>query len=107
MSNWVISKESRAGRRRQAITLARSVFAAGVLLLAPQAGSQQITAQAIVSGGGVSRSGGGCLALHSTLGEPVAGRASGGDYAVTAGFTAATAATPRDAIFHDGFQECQ
>ncbi|MCR6700787.1 MAG: hypothetical protein NVV68_06420 [Dokdonella sp.] len=107
MNSWIVSRRSRAGRRRQAITLARSVFAAGVLLLAPQAGSQQITAQAIVSGGGVSRSGGGCLALHSTLGEPVAGRASGGDYAVTAGFTAATAATPRDAIFHDGFQECQ
>lgn len=106
MNKWVISKENRAGRRRPAAAVVRSAFAFGVLLFAAEAGSQQITAQAIVSGGGVSRSAAGCLALHSTLGEPVAGRASGGDYAVTAGFTAATAATPRDAIFHDGFQEC-
>jgi len=107
MNNWVISSESRAGRRRPAAALVRSVLAVGVLLLAAEAGSQQITAQAIVSGGGIARSAGGCLALRSTFGEAVAGRASGGDYAVTAGFTAATADMPRDAIFHDGFQECQ
>lgn len=84
----------------------RWVLAACVQLLAAEAGSQQITAQATVSGGGIARSAGGCLALRSTFGEAVAGRASGGGYTVTAGFTAATAATPRDAIFHDGFQEC-
>lgn len=106
MSSWIFSRRRRAGRRDHAGVMARSMAIAGALLFAAEAGSQQITAQAIVSGGGVSRSDGGCLALHSTLGEPVAGRASGGDYAVTAGFTAATAATPRDAIFHDGFQEC-
>lgn len=107
MSSRSVSKRGRAEGRDLAWSMARPVLAAAALLLAAEAGGQQITAQAIVSGGGVSRSAGGCLALRSTLGEAIAGRASGGDYVVTAGFTAATAATPPDAIFHDGFQECQ
>ena len=106
MSKRGVWRPSRTRKRVLTLPVVRSVLAAGVLLLATDAGSQQITAQEIVSGG-ASRSAGGCLALRATLGEAVVGRASGGDYAVTAGFIAATAATPRDAIFHDGFQECQ
>lgn len=100
---------SRNGRRKRhgRIGPSHRLLGACLLLLAVEAGGQQITAQAIVSGGGVSRSAGGCRVLSASFGEAVVGRASGGDYVVTAGFTAATAATPRDAIFHDGFQECQ
>ncbi len=106
MARWNDLKRAQAWRQAVLLT-ARPALTAGVLLFAAEAGSQQITAQAIVSGGGVSRSAGGCRALAASLGEAVVGRVSGGDYTVTAGFTAATAATPRDAVFHDGFQVCR
>jgi hypothetical protein len=71
------------------------------------AGSVQLTAQAIATGGGRSASPGGCRRLEATIGEPVAGRASGGSFVVIAGFQGRVGALPRDSIFHDGFQECQ
>ena len=71
------------------------------------AGGFAITSHAIVPGGGSSVSAGGCRQLSATFGEPVAGRASGGSFVIVAGYQAATPPGARDAIFHDGFQECQ
>ncbi len=82
---------------------------AGVVLAwgAAHAGALQITAQGIAPGGGRIESAGGCRRLEATFGEPVAGRSSGGAYAIVAGFQAGLAAGARDSIFHNGFQECQ
>ncbi len=74
---------------------------------AAQAGSMQVTAQAISSGGGRSASAGGCRRLEATLGEPVIGHASGGPYTLVSGFQAGISAGPRDSVFNDGFEECK
>lgn len=72
-----------------------------------QAGSMQVTAQVISSGGGSSASAGACRRLHATLGEPVIGHSSGGSYSLVAGFQAGISAGPRDSVFNDGFEECK
>ena len=74
---------------------------------AAYAGGMQITAHAMVTGGGNSASPGGCRRLEATFGEPVAGRSSSGAYTLTSGFQAGTGAHSRDSIFRNGFQECQ
>lgn len=100
------SKGEGPGRRGRPGRAGGWVLVAGMALLAADAGSQQITAHVIASGGGVSRSAGGCRVLEASLGEAVGGRSSGGGYTVTAGFLAATGGVRRDAIFNNGFQGC-
>ena len=91
------------GLRRRAVQWCAlaALFGAGI---APA--QIQIAAQAIAGGGGTIRSNGGCYVLESTLGEPAGGRASGGAFAVTAGFWAGPGSARRDTVFHNGFQGC-
>lgn len=56
----------------------------------------------VIAGGGVSAAEGGCFSLDGTLGQPVVGRAVGGDFVVTAGFW--TLPNPGEIIFKNGFQ---
>lgn len=83
--------------------LAIGAFMAG----AASAGGPQITAHAMVAGGGSSASPGGCRRLEATFGEPVGGRSSGGAYSLTTGFQAGADTRSRDSIFRNGFQKCQ
>ncbi|TAH45839.1 MAG: hypothetical protein EYC71_05700 [Gammaproteobacteria bacterium] len=72
-----------------------------------QAGGFQLAEHSISPGGGAIASADGCRRMQATLGEPVNGRLTGGDFVVVAGFQARVGAYPRDSIFNDGFQECQ
>lgn len=82
--------------------LATAGLAAGVA----GAGGFSITAHGLAPGGGTSVSSGGCRRLSATFGEPVAGRASGGTFVVTAGFQASATGVARDSLFNNGFEEC-
>ncbi|MBN8480648.1 MAG: hypothetical protein J0L88_03550 [Xanthomonadales bacterium] len=84
------------------VALATAALAWGVA----HAGGFTITAHGMSPGGGNSASASGCRRLSATFGEPVAGRASGGAFVVTAGFQAGNTAFGRDSIFNNGFQEC-
>lgn len=56
----------------------------------------------VIAGGGVSTAAEGCFVLDATLGQPVVGRASGGDFVLEAGFWMQS---PRDEmIFRNGFE---
>ena len=79
-----------------------------LLLGAPLAAFTQTVLQGglIAAGGGRSQTPGGCRVLNGSLGEPAAGRSSGGAFAVTAGFRAGRGSTNDDALFNAGFEEC-
>lgn len=77
-----------------------------VVLLAGPALAQQISSHVIAAGGGVSRSPGGCRVLEGSIGQPAIGNASGGVYAVQAGYWAGPGRQRRDRIFSGDFQEC-
>lgn len=58
----------------------------------------------IAAGGDIVRSG--CLTVHSTVGEPVAGAVSAGGFSVTSGFQAVhDGAQVADRIFKNGFDQ--
>lgn len=91
------------GRRpRRALLIL--VLAAAAVADAP--GQTVLRGQVIVSGGGSLVSPGGCRHLLGAIGEPIVGHASGGGYALSAGFWAGAGATARDAIFNSGFEVC-
>lgn len=56
----------------------------------------------VIAGGGVSAAENDCFSLSATIGQPVVGRASGGDFVVTTGFWAAPALG--NVIFSNGFE---
>ena len=56
----------------------------------------------VIAGGGISSADGGCFSLAATIGQPLVGRVSGGDFVVTAGFW--TTPHVSDEIFENGFQ---
>ena len=61
---------------------------------------------AVIASGGSSESAGACLKLHSAIGEPVAGNASGGAFNLTSGYWAGIDPRSRDDLFNTGFEEC-
>jgi hypothetical protein len=90
----------RARRRRLAAAFVFAVLAAGDVT------GQQISSHVIAGGGGTSHSPGGCRVLESSIGEPAAGRASGSDFIVTAGYWAGPGGQRRDSLFDSGFEGC-
>ncbi|WP_257387511.1 hypothetical protein [Tahibacter caeni] len=82
------------------------LLALAALTVADATGQTVLRGQVIVSGGGRSVSPGGCRALQGAIAEPVVGHASGGSYALSAGFWAGAGGTARDAIFNSGFEGC-
>jgi len=76
------------------------------LLLAGPALAQQISSHVIASGGGTSRSVGGCRVLEGTVGQPVIGTSSGGQFRVQAGYWAGAGSQRRDSVFSGSFEEC-
>jgi hypothetical protein len=66
-------------------------LAATLLLAAPAAAEYRIDWYTIDSGGGTSS--GGSYQLSGTIGQPDAGRASGGDFELVGGFWAVTLGT--------------
>ncbi len=61
--------------------------------------------QRVIAGGGESHARSACFDLAATLAEPVAGRSSGGDFVLVAGFLGE--AVSRDSIFRSSFEVCQ
>ncbi len=59
----------------------------------------------VVSAGAAVRASNPCFALTAVIAEPVAGFASGGVYALRAGFGNALP-VPNDSLFADSFEEC-
>lgn len=81
----------------------------GVLALAVLAWpalAQQISSHVIASGGGTSRSAGGCRVLEGTMGQAVIGTTSGGAFSLRAGYWAGPGSQRRDSIFSGDFEEC-
>jgi len=89
-------------RFRQARILVLFLIAAVV----PANAQIALDTHVIAGGGGHSVSAGGCLGLDGTLGQPVAGTASGGIYAIHSGFWAGAAAVRTDSLFNTGFEGC-
>lgn len=86
---------------------ARRRFTALVLaVLAWPALAQQISSHVIASGGGTSRSAGGCRVLEGTMGQAALGSASGGAFSLRAGYWAGPGSQRRDSIFSGDFEEC-
>lgn len=69
----------------------------------PLGAGHRIDAHALGAGGG--HSAGACFALTATAGEPLAGGAQGGAFALIGGFIAA-AGGPADSLFSDTFETC-
>jgi hypothetical protein len=55
---------------------------------------------------GIARARSNCFRLASTLGQPVAGYATGGSFIVSAGFWAGAPTSGLDTIFFHGFEGC-
>ncbi|RYD15922.1 MAG: hypothetical protein EOP90_03730 [Lysobacteraceae bacterium] len=72
---------------------------------APRRGQPVLVSQHVIAGGGVTRAASPCFLLDATVAEPVAGRATGGGYALDAGFLAMPVAGDR--LFRNGFEDCQ
>lgn len=66
-------------------------------------GNFQITRHAI-AGGGADRARSACFDLAGTIGQPVAGVSSGGDFTMTAGFWPAVRLD--DSILRTSFEDC-
>ncbi|WP_146151849.1 hypothetical protein [Ahniella affigens] len=81
------------------------VALAGILLAAPVL-AQQISSYLIASGGGTSRSPGGCRVLDGSIGQPVIGTSTGGQFRVQAGYWAGPGSKGRDSLFNGNFEEC-
>jgi hypothetical protein len=76
------------------------------LLLAGPALAQHISSYLIASGGGTSRSAGGCRVLEGSMGQPVIGTSSGGQFRVQAGYWPGPGSQHRDSVFSGSFEEC-
>jgi hypothetical protein len=83
----------------------RWIVLAGAVLTGP-ALAQQISSHVIAAGGGTSRSPGGCRVLEGSVGEPAVGLASGGAFALQAGYWAGPGSQRRDSVFSGDFEEC-
>lgn len=68
--------------------------------------AQQISSHVIASGGGTSRSPGGCRVLQGTMGQAAVGTASGGTFSLRAGYWAGPGSQRRDSLFSGDFEEC-
>ncbi len=81
---------------------------AALLLGVPLAAFTQtlLEGRLITAGGGRSQTPGGCRVVTGSLGEPAAGRSSGGAFTVSAGFWAGPGSADRDVLFTAGFEEC-
>ncbi|NCT68263.1 MAG: hypothetical protein GXC76_11580 [Rhodanobacteraceae bacterium] len=55
---------------------------------------------------GIARARSNCFQLAGTLGQPVAGYATGGSFIVSAGFWAGAPTSGLDTIFFHGFEGC-
>lgn len=75
-------------------------------LLAGPALAQQISSHLIASGGGKSISPGGCRILEGSIGQPVIGTSSGGQFTIQAGYWASAGNQGRDSVFSGSFEEC-
>lgn len=75
-------------------------------MLAWPALAQQISSHVIASGGGTSRSPGGCRVLEGSMGQAAVGTASGGSFSLRAGYWAGPGSQRRDSIFSGDFEEC-
>ena len=98
-------------RRRLAALLRIPKRRSGLLLLvaavlAGPALAQQISSHVIASGGGTSRSPGGCRVLEGSIGQPAAGTASGGGFTLHAGYWAGSGSQRRDSVFSGSFEGC-
>ena len=85
-------------------TLVLVLSTAGAFAAQPSAprGSDFEITSSVIAGGGVSTAAEGCFVLDATLGQPVVGRASGGDFVLETGFWMQS---PRDEhIFSNGFE---
>lgn len=78
-----------------------------VLMALPASAQIALSGSVTAGGGGHARSAGGCLAIDGTLGESMAGSASGGGFALTSGYWARIDPHSRDSLFNAGFEECQ
>ena len=81
---------------RKLIALAIAAVAATHALAQSSGGAFRIDSVTLAPGGTQS---GGSFSLHGTFGQPLAGTASGGTYALNAG-----AIGTADSIFHNGFE---
>jgi hypothetical protein len=92
------------GARRSRCVAAAAAFAG---LMACGIAAAQVVSHVIAGGGGVSRSAGGCRTLEGSIGEPATGVSSGAGFSVRAGYWAGPGSARRDALFRNGFEECQ
>lgn len=88
-------------------------FSAGLLAVAisaitlAQAGSTvTISTSLIAGGGGFSQSPGACLKLDSSIGQAVAGTASGSNFELRSGYWPGQAGSQGDFLFTNSFEEC-
>lgn len=95
----------RRAPRRGSVLRPRLLLLALALLAGPTL-AQQISSHLIASGGGVSRSPGGCRVLEGSLGQPALGTSSGGAFTVRAGYWAGPGSQRRDRVFSAGFEGC-
>ena len=80
--------------------------AAAIVLCAGDALAQYTLRQSTTAGSGVSSVTTACDALSSTTGEAITDTSSAGRFRLYSGFWGAGPATPRNSIFHDGFEDC-
>ncbi|ANB17182.1 hypothetical protein [Dokdonella koreensis] len=100
----------RPGRRRTlrwagatGLALATALaFAAEAGGDAPAGATFRVTAHSIAGGAGQARNA--CFDLTGTIGQPVAGVSSGGDFTLTTGFL--TGVRPDDSILRTSFEDC-
>ena len=74
-------------------------------LAAPTQGVEFAIDAHVASNGSSTRSSSSCFAMTATIAEPVAAYATGGDYTLRSGFTAASSPV-NDSIFSNAFEDC-
>ena len=93
-----------AGATGLALTAALALAADDAGHAAPAgADAFQVTRHAI-AGGGTARARSACFDLAGTIGQPLTGVSSGGDFTVTSGFW--TGVRPDDSILRTSFEDC-
>lgn len=108
MRNPIHSAASTDSPRRPRALLHWGLLAACCAWSTLPAGSDvTVTASVIAGGGGTSQSSGACFALDGTIGQGVAGLASASNLELHSGYWAGIAASRRDALFINSFEECQ
>ena len=84
----------------------RLALAAAIVLCTGDALAQYTLRHSTTAGSGVSSVTTACYALSSTTGEAITDTSSAGRFRLYSGFWGAGPATPRNSIFHDGFEDC-